>query len=140
MDDVPKLGPRSEGRKAPPRPAHTEGWPTVLRRPPQRATGVVIGLTGGNVRNNHIYLRGHECFFPPDALGGPSEKDGLGALLTLHFEGLPEPVRTDIARDKLIFRNRRAVGRFFTLHSLGEGDSIIIDRISEYEYRIRPSR
>lgn len=138
MNNTPALSPRSPAGNATAPPGHTGRKPTVPTGEVQM--GVVINVTGGNVRNSHIYLRGHEHFFPQDALGAPNAKDGLGTLLTLYFEGLADPVCTDIARDKLIFRNRQAVARWFALHGLGEGDRVVIDRLSEYEFRIRPLR
>jgi hypothetical protein len=60
-------------------------------------------------------------------------------LLILHFEGHPEPVQTDIAGDKMIFRCRGDVRRFFARHGLAEGDSVVIERLSPYEYRLAPA-
>ena len=41
---------------------------------PDRA--IHIQLTQGNINNNHVYLREHLGFFPPDAIGGPARTDG----------------------------------------------------------------
>ena len=105
---------------------------------------IVITLTRGNIDHNHIplasNLKSHPNFFPSDAVGPPNEKDGLGALLTLNFVGLPAAVRSDIAGKHKIFRRRSPVGEFFAYHNLHEGDTVIIERLSAYEYRIRPSR
>jgi hypothetical protein len=100
---------------------------------------IVIRLTQGNLNNNHIYLRKHLDFFPPDAIGAANAHEGEGTLLTLHFEGLLEPVETDIAGDKKIFRCRGEVGRFFAHYGLSEGDHVVIERLSAHEYRIRPA-
>lgn len=108
--------------------------------PDGRIDRIVIPLTQGNLNNKHIYLREHLNFFPTDAIGAASAPDGQGALLTLHFAGHPEPVQTDIAGDKKIFRCRGDVGRFFARHGLAEGDSVVIERLSPYEYRIVPAR
>ena len=108
--------------------------------PKGRIERIAIRLTQGNLNNNHIYLRRHLGFFPPDAIGAANAHDGEGALLTLHFEGLPEPVQTDIAGDKKIFRCRGDVGRFFAHCGLSEDDHVVIERLSAYEYRIVPAR
>lgn len=71
---------------------------------------IVIGLTQGNINNNHVYLRNHLDFFPADAIGAANAQDRKRAMLTLHFEGLAEPVETDIAGDTKIFRCRGDMG------------------------------
>jgi len=100
----------------------------------------VIGLTGGSLRNGYISLADHLDFFPPNAIGAPSAKDGTGALLTLHFDGLPGTVRTDIAAGHKIFRSHGPWRRFFTRHGLTADDSVTIERLSAYEYRIRAAQ
>jgi hypothetical protein len=79
-------------------------------------------------------------FFPADAIGAAKAQDGKGAMLTLHLEGLAEPIETDIAGDKKIFRCRGEVGKFFARCGLSEGNSVVIERLSAYEYRILPGR
>ncbi len=101
-----------------------------------RNTRVVIQLTQGNLSHDHISLRAHQGFFPADAMGAPNARDGTGALLTLHFEGLPGTVRTDIAADKKIFRSRGPWRNFFKRHDLQPGDRVAIERLSAYEYRV----
>lgn len=62
---------------------------------------VIVEVSGGNVRNNHINLRGAFGLFPDDCLGG-----GNGRLaakpITLEISG--EEVSTDIDESKAIFR------------------------------------
>jgi hypothetical protein len=120
-----------------PQPGAAEGGPEGPV--PER---IEIRLTQGNLNNDHISVRKHLTFFPKDAIGPPNKRQGRGALLTLHFEGLPEPVETDIAdnKDKKIFRCRGEVRKFFRQHHLREGDSVVIERLSRYEYRIVPAR
>jgi hypothetical protein len=107
--------------------------------PAGRIERIVIRLTQGNLNNNHIYLRKHLDFFPAEAIGAANAHDGEGTLLTLHFEGFPEPVETDIAGDKKIFRCRGEVRRFFAHHRLSEGDYVVVERLSAHEYRIGPA-
>jgi hypothetical protein len=116
---------------------------TGARRPAVMAgtrPSVLIPLTAGNIRNNHIYLRGHLDFFPAAAIGQPAAKDGRGRSLTLHLEGISEPVITDIAGTKLIFRKRAAMKEFFKRNNLREGDVVQITRESQWVYRLTPRR
>jgi len=102
---------------------------------------IVITLTGGSIRQNYIVVRDHLSFFPADAIGEANEQDGQGAKLTLHYAGLPEPERTDIAgHPHLDFRRRGSIRKFFELHKLQSGDKIAIEKQSAYEYRIAPAR
>ncbi len=99
-------------------------------------TCIVIQLTQGNLGHDHVSLRAHPGFFPADAMGAPNARDGTGTLLTLHFEGLPGTVRTDIVADKKIFRCRSPWRNFFKRHDLRPGDRVAIERLSAYEYRV----
>jgi len=105
-----------------------------------QAERIVIRLTQGNLSHHHVYLRAHLGFFPADSVGAGNARDGRGALLTLRFAGLPEAVETDIVGDKIMFRCRGAWREFFARHRLTEGDSVAIERLSAYEYRINPAR
>ena len=101
------------------------------------STKIVITLTQGNINNNHFYLRYSSNLFPPDSIGG-SNKTESGKQLTLHVYGFHETIKTDIAGDKMIFRKRDWVGRFFKANQLKQGDKIVVERTSEYEYNIYP--
>lgn len=118
------------------------GLPPVGPVPGQRSEPgqrIAIRLSQGNLNNNHISLRGHMGFFPADAIGPANARDGQGRLLILHFDGHPGPVQTDLAGDKKIFRCRGDVGRFFARHHLAEGDNVVIERLSLYEYHLIPA-
>lgn len=97
-----------------------------------------IELTQGNLNNNHLYLSSIIDLFPPESIGGPNESE-LGAQLEIHC-GIAEPVLTDIAGDKKIFRKRSWVGAFFRSHSLSAGSRIIIERTGVNRYHIYPLR
>jgi hypothetical protein len=94
---------------------------------------VIVQLTGGNVRNYHINLRGTFGIFPEDALGG-SSKDAQGCKLEVRFGS--ERTQTDIDEGKAIFRERGAVRRFFEERAVKEGDYVLIERLSERTYRV----
>ncbi len=104
----------------------------------------LISITAANLRANHIYISGHLDFFPSDSIGQASSADGLGTLLRLDVEGLPDPVFTDIPRDsktgkpRRFFRKRAWVRDFFQRHQIKPGDTIAIERIASHHFRIVP--
>lgn len=141
VSQVQRFDPASV-RRPPQRPLSRQRKESRVSTPkarPGREDQIVIQITQGNLNNNHISLRRHLDFFPADTIGAANAHDGEGVLLTLHFEGRPEAVQTDIPRDKKIFRCRGDIGRFFTQHRLAEGDSVMIKRLSPYEYHLAPS-
>ncbi|EBU8131913.1 hypothetical protein DLM20_24460, partial [Salmonella enterica subsp. enterica serovar Java] len=94
---------------------------------------VIVELTGGNVRNNHINLRGAFGLFPDDALGGPNEASS-GKLISVSFGA--ESVETDLDETKAIFRERGAVRRFFEREAVGEGDLVLIQRTGPRAFEV----
>ena len=58
-------------------------------------------------------------------------------MLKLHLCCRENPVETDIAGDKKIFR-KRFWRDFFDHHRLEVGDRIALERLSEFEYRVYP--
>jgi hypothetical protein len=130
-----------------PRRPHTRSWqagsvsvPDVGSVPDGRIERIVVPLTAGNLKHGHVYLGKHLDFFPEDAIGPANERDGNGALLTLQFDGLREAVETDIAGGHKFFRRRGPWKKFFARHGLSEGDSLAIERLSAYKYRVVPVR
>jgi hypothetical protein len=111
---------------------------TGIGGPEEHTERIVIPVTQGGLDNAYISLTGHLGFFPADAVGAADVRDGEGTLLTLHFAGFSEPVLTDIGRRHLDFRRRGPWRKFFERHHLAEGDSVVIERRSEYEYDIFP--
>jgi hypothetical protein len=89
---------------------------------------VIIEVTGGNVRNHHVYLRGAFGMFPDDCFGGSNESVA-GKPITLSVG--KENVETDIDESKAIFRERGAIRRFFEDNAVAEGDLIVIERLNE---------
>ncbi len=100
---------------------------------------VVLKLTEDNFRNNSISLERVMDFFPRAAIGGNCAYDKGGMLLEIHT-GTGQPVFTDIAGDKKIFRKRAWVREFFDVHRLKPGSRIVIERTSYNHYHIYPSR
>jgi hypothetical protein len=134
---LPPAAPARPARRASQRAAPVPGTGPAVRDDDVR---IMISLTEGSVRNGYVSLADHLGFFPADAVGPASAKHGTGALLTLHFDGLPDSVRTDIAAGHKIFRSRSPWRRFFSHHSLTAGASVAIERLSAYEYRITPEQ
>ena len=105
----------------------------------------LIEVTGGNLRNNHIYITGLHDFFPRDALGG-SDKTNLGKPVTIELDGLGKTVRTDIPRDgntgrpRRQFRARGWAREFFTHHGIMPGDVLSLERTGRRKYRLTISK
>jgi hypothetical protein len=93
----------------------------------------ILTVTGGNIRNKHIYLP--LDFFPQDAIGGSSRSETAVHSITVSF--IPgETVETDIDRTKRILRARSVVGDFFERAGVREGDSIRLTNTGPYNYEI----
>jgi Protein NO VEIN, C-terminal len=116
------------------------GAPVAETRSRRRAHAdrVVVRVTQGGLDNSYVPLAEHLGFFPRASVGASNARDGEGAPLTLHVAGLAEPVQTDITERHKNFRRRAFWQTFFERHHLVEGDSIVIERRSAYEYHIAP--
>src|SRR6185312_16053897 len=101
---------------------------------------IEIEVTPGNLQYDHLYLRGAIAkeLFPADAIGGPN-KESVGIAVEVHC-GIGEPVRTDIAGDKKIFRRRAWVREFFATHGIEAGDRIVIERTAPRRFHVYPVR
>lgn len=105
---------------------------------PQRAISLSaeirqVIVTGGNIRNNHIYLP--LDFFPGDAIGGSNKATAAPRSISVTFQpGVT--VETDIDRSKRILRTRGPVGDFLARAGVNDGDSVLITRHSPYAYTI----
>lgn len=99
----------------------------------------IVEINDPNLRNNHLYLSKIMNMFPASAVGGSSKDAMASQLLELHI-GFEEPVETDIAGDKKMFRKRSWVGKFFKRHNLKAGDKVVIERMDEFRYHIYPQR
>ena len=105
-----------------------------------------IQLTEAAKKHGNLNIRAcGKDFFPLDVFGGSSKKAGLGTSITLRVEGLPEPIKTDIPTDKKtehprwIFRERAWTKKFVKVHNLKAGDTIVINRVSNQKYVIKPN-
>lgn len=96
-----------------------------------------VTITGGNLRNSHIYLPLE--FFPADAIGGKNKAEAAPRQLTVSFEP-GQTVSVDIDGSKRIFRSRPPVADFFIRAQIQEGDVVLIRRLHAYAYSIVPRR
>lgn len=97
----------------------------------------VVQLTGGNIRNSHIYLP--LDFFPDDAIGGANRHNAAPRSVTVTFRP-GEIVETDIDRAKRILRTRSAVRDFLARADMREGDNVLIERTAPYSYVFAKAR
>src|SRR5258708_7350048 len=95
----------------------------------------LLVVTAGNLRQSHIYVRGHLDFFPPECIG-PSRKTQNGGrkLIEITLDGLAQVVSTDLSADprtgkpRGFFRGRGWVRKFFRFHKVAVGDRLALDR------------
>lgn len=124
------------------RPAKSDEAATLSQRTLKKSTvGRVrshdmirnVTVTGGNIRNNHIYLP--LDFFPEEAIGGSNKTESAARTISVTF--VPgQTVETDIDRSKRILRARGAVGEFFATAGIGEGDIIRLTKTGSFCYEI----
>jgi hypothetical protein len=99
----------------------------------------IVDLTQGNINNDHLYLANIMWLFPAACIGGSSEAEQAPQLIEVH-SGIGDPVSTDIAGDKKIFRKRAWVGQFFQVHRLQAGDQVVVERTGPSRYHVYPLR
>jgi hypothetical protein len=99
----------------------------------------VITLTQGNINNSHFYLRDVMELFPPSSIGGTNKGEKAKMQLEIDWGSL-QPVITDIAGDKKIFRKRGWIRQFFETHKLTAGSKIVVEHVGLGKYRVYPKR
>jgi hypothetical protein len=78
--------------------------------------------------------------FPIESIGGPNKTNKAEKLLEIHYGSDGSPIRTDIAGDKNILRDRSWFNKFIQSHGLEVGDSIVIEKVDDFVFHIYPSR
>lgn len=110
---------------------------------------VIVQLTGGNIRNGHIYIKEllRRGWFGSEVIGASNRNDGIGRLVRLDVAGLPEPIESDIpsrpgapGEPREFFRERSWVQSFITHHGLKAEDMVVFERLGPYHLRIRPAK
>jgi hypothetical protein len=98
----------------------------------------VIEVTGGNLRNNHIYLRSALDLVPRDAIGGTNASTPGRPIEVTFVPG--GTVETDLPEDKLFLRCRSDVGEFFSKAAVEEGDFVLFTKLGDRNFEIRKVR
>lgn len=93
-------------------------------------------ITEGNLKNNHIYLRGFIEEFPSDAIGGSNRNARANASVYVRWEE-SEWHETDLDGQKLFFRSRSMVRKFFEESGAKVGDVVEIERTGPYYFQLR---
>ncbi|MEH2560154.1 hypothetical protein V1286_007683 [Bradyrhizobium algeriense] len=93
----------------------------------------IVKVTGGNLRNDHLYLP--LDFFPTDAIGGRNRSEAASRMISVTFTP-GATVETDIDRAKRILRERGAVADFFARAGVKEGDSLRLTNTAPYRYEV----
>ncbi|MFG1301998.1 exonuclease domain-containing protein [Xanthobacter sp. V3C-3] len=105
-------------------------------------TGYHIGtteITQGNIDNSHIYLRGFFEKFPADAIGGSNRASAASREIAVDWGG-GTAVMTDLDGTKRFFRKRGWIREFFERHGVRAGDTVTVEEIAPYSYRVAPRR
>ena len=98
----------------------------------------VIGtteITQGNIDNDHIYLRGFFDKFPADAIGGSNRASAAQREIAVDWGG-GTVVITDLDGTKRFFRKRGWIREFFARHGARAEDSVMVEEIAPYSYRV----
>jgi hypothetical protein len=93
----------------------------------------ILTVTGGNIRNNHIYLP--LDFFPESAIGGGNKTQTAARTISVTFRP-GQTIETDIDRTKRILRARSAVAEFFAVAGVQEGDLVSLTKTGHFNYEI----
>jgi len=105
-----------------------------------------IQLTSAAHRYGNLNI--HPCgedFFPKNIFGPASREEGIHAQIALKADGFPDPILTDIPRDKhsqrprWMFRDRKWFKAFIRQHRLSPGDMVTIYRVDEHNYFVTPT-
>lgn len=103
---------------------------------PASGAGTVIGrtvITEGNLKHSHLYLRSFFDNFPVDVVGGSNRSLPARALLKVRWRG-SEWHETDLDGQKLFFRSRSLVRKFFEDTGAKAGDAVDVERVEPYHY------
>ena len=92
-------------------------------------------LTQGNIDNHHFYMRNFVHRFPDDLIGGSNKAQAAPRTALVDWGG-PAPVETDIDGQKLFFRRRGWVRRFFADNGAEAGDVVRVEETGPYCYRV----
>lgn len=116
-----------------------------MEREATRKNTRLLMVTPGNIRNNHLYTRGLDDFFPSDCVG-PSRKrlktSENGHEIELVLDGMDEVITTDFGanaktgKPRGFFRGRTWVRQFFEHHKVKAGAELALERLGARRYRL----
>ncbi|HZZ77291.1 MAG TPA: ASCH domain-containing protein [Gemmataceae bacterium] len=93
-----------------------------------------LTINQANLDHGHIYLTGCIDIFPADVMGGPNKATSAPSSVQIDFGS--GQVTTDVVSKRKIFRSRGWVRRFFAENNLTAGDSVVLEQVAPYSYRI----
>lgn len=92
-------------------------------------------ITQGNIDHQHIYMRGFFDKFPADAIGGSNRASAAPREIAVDWGG-GTVVMTDLDGTKRFFRKRAWIREFFARHGASAGDTVMVEEIAPYSYRV----
>ena len=92
-------------------------------------------ITQSEINSSYLCISKNIDFFPADTIGGANKNFPAKSSLSIHY-GSGEPVITDIAGDKMIFRKRGWISEFIGIYKIKAGDKVVIERLEQYTYKI----
>jgi hypothetical protein len=109
--------------------------------PPQNVSRHLgmVEITQGNIDHNHIYLRSFFEKFPADAIGGSNRASAAPREIAVDWGG-DAVVMTDLDGAKRFFRKRGWIREFFERNGARPGESVLVEQIGPYRYRVSMSR
>lgn len=101
---------------------------------------IKVTVKSGAIRNNYLYLPKEQLdFFPKSVMAAESEKPER--LLTLQVEGIDEKVETYVLTHYQRFHDRTIWRSFYEANGIVDQDeavyTVVIERLSDYEYTVR---
>lgn len=119
-----------------------------MRRGMDHSAVRLLTVTPGNLRQNHLYVRGIYDFLPQDCVGPArkSKKATVASSIEIELDGLDEVIITDVGRSastgepRGFFRGRTWVRRFFEHHSVAPGEQVALTRLQERRFRLSMHR
>lgn len=99
----------------------------------------MVEITQGNIDHSHIYLRSFFEKFPTDAIGGSNRASAAPREIAVDWGG-DAVVMTDLDGAKRFFRKRSWIREFFERNDAKPGESVLVEQIGPYSYRVSMSR
>lgn len=97
----------------------------------------VIKLSKNAIKNSYINISPIINLFPNDCIGGTNKADHAKKQITLDWDN-GESIKSDIASDKKIIRDRSWAKKFIVKFNLKEKDLVAFERTSTFNYKVYP--